>query len=163
MKPRVVVILLVLLAGIAYGFGVFDSDETRIRNLFGGLVGSFNDTHLSGCLEGFAEDYRDATESTVVDRDRLKMALRVTFLRMVDPKTKAFLLRLRLPDEAMSIDIADPADKATVVCTLYLERSRAGGWQSEWQVRVTAQLKKVEGEWHIHESKHETTAGARPK
>ena len=162
-----VVTLVVLLAGLAYGLGVFDSDETRIRSLFVDAADSFNDTNLSGCLEGFAEDYRDETEKTV-DRARLTLGLRSAFLRMVDPKTKAFLLRLRMPDEAMSVDIGDPADTATAdtataVFTLYVERRREEGWQPEWQVRVTAKLKKVDGKWRIHRSSHETMGGARPR
>lgn len=163
MKFKIIApVLLVVVAVLMYCSGFFDSPETRIRNLFSNAVASFDETHLAGCIGGFAEDYRDETESRL-DRNMLSNILRFTFISMVDAKTKLFLLRLRMPDDSMSVEIDEAAGTANVAFTLHLERQRKKEWQPQWQLSVSTKLIFVEGNWRIHRSSHETVEGARPR
>ena len=155
---------LLFVAGLAlaYAVGMFDSDDTRIRNLFANAASSFNATRLSGCLDGFAEDYKDETEWKV-DRALLANALRIAFLRSIDSKSKAFLLRLKIPEASMKVAIDEAAETATVELSLSLERRRGETFDPQWQLQVVAKLKKIDGDWLIHESTHETLEGSRPR
>jgi hypothetical protein len=155
-------IVAVAIAGYA-GYGMLASDETRIRGLLDDAASSFNHTRLGGCLEAFDHDYQDPTTTPTLDRAMLTNVLRYLFLRRVDPKTKTFQLRVRIPTEDIAIQVGEGGEQAEARFTLDLEQQRQGAWQSEWQLRVTAQMHKVDGDWRIQRSSHETAAGKPPR
>jgi len=165
MKRPTLLLLGIVAVGIAAyaGYRMLASDETRIRWLLDDAASSFNNTHLAGCLEGFHLDYHDTTTTPKLDRALLSAGLRVLFLRHVHPKTKKFQLRVRVPAEDLTIQIDDGGEQAEARFTVDMEQQRQGAWQSEWQLRVTAQMHKVDGDWRIQRSSHETTAGKPPR
>lgn len=161
-RPTLLLAVIVAVAVTAYaGYRMLVSDETRIRWLLEDAASSFNQAHLRSCLEAFHLDYRDTT--TGLERARLGHVLRLLFLRDLDPKTKAFLFRVRLPTEDLAIQVDDNGEQAEARFQLDLEKKRQEAWQSQWQVWVTAKLQKVDGEWRIHRSSHETAAGRPPR
>lgn len=162
-RPALLLLGTVALAIAAYaGYRMSASDETRIRWLLEDAASSFNNTHLSGCLEAFDKDYKDTTMSRV-DRAVLANVLRYLFLKRVDPKTKAFLYRVRLPEEDLAIQVGEQGQQAEASFALDLEERHEDQWQSAWQLEVTAQLHKVEGDWLILRSSHETVMGKPPR
>ena len=161
-RPTILLLGIVAIAIAAYaGYRMSASDETRIRWLLGDAADSFNHTRLSGCIGAFDKDYQDTT--TRIDRANLASVLRYLFLKRVDPKTKAFLHRVLMPEESMSIEIADAGQEAEVKFDLDLQQQQGETWQSTWQLRVTAQLHKVDGDWRIRQSSHETAMGKPPR
>jgi hypothetical protein len=162
-RPALLLLGIVAVAIAAYaGYRMSASDETRIRWLLEDAASSFNHTSLSGCLEAFDKDYKDTTMRRV-DRAVLASVLRYLFLKRIDPKTKAFLWRVRLPEEDLAIQVGEQGQQAEARFALDLEERHQGQWQSAWQLKVTVQLHKVEGDWLIRRSSHETVMGRPPR
>ncbi|MEE9127824.1 MAG: hypothetical protein V3U11_11850 [Planctomycetota bacterium] len=152
---------LALVAGYC-GYRMLASDETRIRWLLQDAAVSFNNMNLRGCVGAFDQDYREKT--TGLGLLELKNALRVSFLQRVDPKTKAFLYRIRVPEQGISVKVGDNGEQAEAQFTLYLEGRQHGAFETQWQIAVTAELHKADnGDWRIHSSSHETLDGQRPR
>ncbi|MHC4512769.1 MAG: hypothetical protein ACYTGW_07430 [Planctomycetota bacterium] len=162
-RPTLVLLGIVVVAIAGYGgYRMLASDETRIRWLLEDTASSFNDTHLGGCLAAFAPDYQDKTISGM-GRAELTQALRYVFLRRVDPKTRQFLFRVRIPEQDVTIKVAASGNTATAQLTLHLEAQRQDTWEPVWELRVTAGLGKVNGDWRIQRSSHETLSGRIPR
>ena len=160
--PGIVVSATILLATVAYfTYPLLASEDTRIRWMLEDSTSSFNTTYLAGCLEGFAEDYRDESFPEL-DRDLLRRALQVVFLREVNGQTKEFQTRVLLPEENLQILVGDTEDQATAEFRLYLEQRTGEEWKPKWELQVTAKLGVVDGNWRIRSSSHQTLNGARP-
>ncbi len=161
-RPALLLLGIVAIALAAYAsYRSLASDETRIRWLLEGAARSFNDAHLGGCLEAFDESYRDTSTTPTLEHATLASALRHVFLQRVDGKTRAFLLRVRIPEEALTIRL-EAGQQAEATFELDLDEHRRGAWQPAWQLEVTAQLRKAGGNWLIQRSSHQTTAGKPP-
>ena len=162
---RVILVLfaVAVVVFVAYrSYVALASDKTHIIWLLEDAASSFNDTKLSGCLEAFDKDYRDETLPGV-DLSKLRMALQFVFFRRVDQKTRAFLMRVRLPEEERTIQVEGDGKQATAEFTLALEQRRDGAWTPQWELRVSAQMRKVDGQWSILRASHQTVQGERPK
>lgn len=161
-RLRILVPAALLVALLAWvGLPLLASDETRIRWLFEGAVAGFNDTDLGDAMDGFAMDYRDETVSDLT-HPTLSRALRYLFLRRVDPKTKEFRWRMRIPAETFSVAVTAD-DRAESTFDLHLDERDGADWLPAWHVRVTARLQRIQGTWQIHRSTHESIAGERPR
>jgi hypothetical protein len=162
-RPTLVLLGIVVVAVAGYGgYRMLASDETRIRWLLEDAASSFNDTHLGGCLTAFAPDYQDKTFSGM-GRAQLAQALRSVFVARVDPKTRRFLFRVQIPEQDLTIKVAANGKTATAQFTLHLEAQRQDTWKPVWELRVTAGLDKVSGDWRIQEASHETVGGQMPR
>ena len=162
-RPALVLLGIAVVAVIVYGgYRMLASDETRIRWLLDDAASSFNDTHLGGCLAAFAPDYRD---KTISGRGRAELAqpLRYVFVAGVDPKTRHFLFRVRIPEQDVTVKVAASGETAAAQFTLHLEAQRQDTWEPVWELRVTAGLGKAGGDWRIQESSHETVGGQMPR
>ena len=161
--PGVVVSATIVLALVGYlAYPLFASEETRIRWVLEDSTESFNSTYLADCLEGFADDYQDETLAEL-DRELLTQALRVAFMREIDQQTKEFQMRVLMPEEELQILVADAEDQATAEFRLHLEKRLDEEWRPTWELQVTAKLAKVEGDWRIRSSSHQTLFGTPPK
>jgi len=162
-RPALVLLGIAVVAVAVYGgYRMLASDATRIRWMLDDAASSFNDTHLGGCLAAFAPDYQDKTFSGM-DRERLAQALRYVFVARVDPKTRRFLFRVRIPEQDVTIKVAASGKTAAAEFTLHLEAQQQDTWEPLWELRVTAGLGKTDGDWRIQESSHETIGGQMPR
>lgn len=163
-RPTLLLLGVVAVAVAAYtGRRMLASDETRIRWLLEDAARSFNEAYLAGCLEAFDNRYQDTSSTPALDRTMLAATLRYVFQLRVDLKTKAFLLRVRIPEEELTIQVGRSGEQAEARFRLDLEEQLEGAWQSAWQLQVTANLQEAGGDWRIRQSSHETAAGRPPR
>ena len=68
-----------------------------------------------------------------------------------------------MPEQGITIKVADSGEQAEAEFTFYLDQRRDGAFEPQWQLIVTAQLRKVDGNWRIYEAAHVTVEGDRPR
>ena len=52
-------------------------------------------------------------------------------------------------EEPIAVVLVEDDGEATARCVLDLQRRRGEAWLSQWRLRLTAQLRKVDGDWRI--------------
>ncbi|MHC5066615.1 MAG: hypothetical protein ACYTG5_21875 [Planctomycetota bacterium] len=160
---RIAWVPLTAAAAILLGYGAyrsFASDETKINWLIQDAAESFNATNLSGCLAIFAEDYQDSKVAEL-DLENLTQILRYTFFSFRDSESKAFRLRVLVPEERLVPQVT--GDSAELAFALQLEERKGQAWEPSWEVQVDAKLIRTEDGWRVTSSRHETLSGARPR
>jgi len=152
-------LLLLLVAYAVYRW--CRSDEARIRELLAGMAADFNAGSVGDCVDGLAADYRE--ELLKVRKEQVHQYLVALWFREKDPKTGGFPFRVDISGEEVKVRI-DPAtsDRAEVELLARFADVRREEGRSLWQVRIQAQLAKVEGEWLVKSSRHENVEGRQP-
>jgi hypothetical protein len=150
------VLVVAWFAGRALWFALA-SDDTRIRRLFAHEAAAFNDTATFSVLESFAPGYHD--ETLGVSLQVLRAGLVWAFQNRRDPASRRFLLRVALADD---FPLAIDGDRATATLPLTLFEGLDERERAVWEVSVTADLERRDGEWRVVRSKHETTSGSPP-
>ena len=132
-------------------------DETRIRWLFAEEAAAFNDCAAVSVLSHFAPTWQD--ETTGVTRQALQGGLLWVFQNRRDPQSRRFRYHL----EVGEYDVDVQGEQATATLPLVLHEGRDAGDEVIWELRVTAELGKHDGEWRVDRSRHETVRGAAPR
>lgn len=157
-------ILIVGLIGAALWFGyVFvasslQSDEDRVRIVLEDIVDAFNARKPKRILEHLDASWRE--ESSRLDREKLRTLLRAMALRSgalagANPKgRRAFL------ESGIEVDV----DGETAIAVFEAGvRARAGRDARElWRAAFTCEFKRIDGDWLMVRSRHETISGRRP-
>ena len=112
---------------------------------------------LLSVLSHFAPAWQD--ETTGVTCQALKQGLLWVFQNRRDPQSKRFLFRL----EVGEYDVDVQGEQATANLPLVLYEGLDAGDKVKWELRVTADLGKHDGEWRVDRSRHETVRGAAPR
>lgn len=133
------------------------SDETRIRQVFADEAAAFNDCAALSVLSHFAPTWQD--ETTAVTCQALKSSLLWVFQNRRDPRSKRFLYRL----EVGECDVDVQGEQASATVPLVLHEGLDAGDKVIWELRVTAELGKHDGEWRVDRSRHETVRGSAPR
>lgn len=133
------------------------SDQTRIGWLFAAEAEAFNSTSAFSVLSHFALDYRDDTVG--FDLQMLRGAVLWVFQQHGDPEQPS-RWHVELPEAAGSVTVA--GDTASAELPLRLYGGRDADAKLLWEVKVTAQLRRVDGDWRIARSTHATTQGRMP-
>lgn len=161
MTSRRVLLILVAIATTCFAAIVIRralaSDKTRIRWLFADEAAAFNDCSALSALSHFAPDWRDATTGT--ERRVLQAGLLWLFRNRRDPESQRFLYRI----EVGEIDVEVQDERAKASLPLVLHEGFDANEKAIWELRVTAELGKHEGEWRIERSRHETESGSAPR
>jgi hypothetical protein len=133
------------------------SDETRIGWLFAAEANAFNSARVLSVLSHFAPDYRDDTTGVTVQE--LRGAMLWTFQNRRDAERR-FLYRVELPEGAGAVNIDEDRAKAKLPVCLY--ETIDGVEQLAWKALVTAELRRIDGDWRVDRSTLETTQGHMP-
>ncbi len=133
------------------------SDETRIGWLFADEAAAFNSASAFSTLDHFALDYHDDTDGW--DLPTLRGAVIWAFQNRRDAQHR-FLLRVELPEQAGTVAV--DGDTATAEFPVRLHEGRGSDERLGWELRVTAGLRRIDGEWRVVRSTHETVSGQRP-
>lgn len=134
------------------------SDETRIGWLFAAEAEAFNGGSVLSVLSHFAPDYRD--DAAGMDLPMLRGAVMYVLQNHGDPQQRD-CWRVDLPQGAGSVAV--DGDAATAELPVQLFQGRDADTKLLWQVQVTAQLRRIDGDWRIARSTHRTTQGHRPE
>ncbi len=134
----------------------FVSDETRLRWIVEEMVAGYNDASLGPCVGPIADDWRHGS-STTLDREVLKGGLLRQFWNERDHRTKAFLYRVEVPEDTLSIEVRE--GEATLDLEARFERLRGATWEPLWHIRIEAELDQLDGDWKIRRSSHEDLEG----
>lgn len=151
-----ILIVLSFFAGRALYFAMA-SDQTRIGWLFAAEADAFNTASAFSVLSHFALDYRDDTVG--FDLPTLRGAVLWVFQEHGDPGHKSHW-RVELPEGAGSVAV--DGDAATAELPMRLYGGSLADEQLLWEVRVTAELRRIDGDWRIARSTHATTQGRMP-
>jgi hypothetical protein len=133
----------------------FVPETTRIRWRLEEMEAGFNETRLSPCLRGVAEEWRHADSR--VDRALLADILRSVFFHEKDPKSGRFPLHAEFERDSLEI-VLDPVDeeRAEVVLVGVFSVLDGEEWSPAWRARITASLRKdPERGWQVTASAHE--------
>ena len=123
------------------------SDEQQIVWVFEDMQRGFNDTRMAPVLGGFANAYRD--ESSGITRQELREVLTYLFLRVHDPETKRFRLRMELDADALQVAVDEGAGTAQVSGTARFFDHVDGVDQLFWDARFDAELASGSEGWQV--------------
>lgn len=157
--PRILLVAIAVVLSFFVGRAVYRamaSDETRIGWLFAEEAEAFNGGSVLSVLSHFAPDYRD--DASGMDLPRLRGAVLWALQNHGDPE-RSDHWRAVLPQAAGAVSV--DGDSATAELPVQLVEGRDDG-KLLWQVQVTAQLRRVDGDWRIAHSTHRTTQGHQP-
>ena len=122
----------------------------------------FDDTRTNKCLAGLAPDFRDETYGA--DRQDVQRGLARLFFEKKDPKTRGFLYRVELPQEAMRITVVHDGDKRGHVDLLARFFEKHGETEElAWETEIAAELIELEGDWVVRRTSHVIRAGRMPR
>ncbi len=159
---RVVVGLLVLVLVASGGWIAarhLAPAETKIERRLAAMAEGFNDTRLSPCMAGLAQDYHDTSGA---DREWIRQGLVASFFRERDPGTKRFRWRVELPREALRIAVDPEAgDRAKASLVARFHEREGTEEHLAWEVRIDAHLEERDGDWVITRTSHETVSGSK--
>jgi hypothetical protein len=133
------------------------SEETKIGWLFAAEAAAFNESAGTSVLSNFAPDWQD--ETTGISRQALHRGLLWLFQRRRDVRTQRFLHRVVVGEIAVDVQ----GERATAVVPLVLYQGLDTEERAVWELRVTADLGKRDGNWRIERSRQETVSGAMPR
>ena len=161
MNLRRLLLIAAVLVAVYFGVGAilraFASDETKIRRLFADEAAAFNDCAALSVLSHFAPTWRDETSG--VTWQTLRSGLLWVFQNRRDPPSKRFRYRL----EVGEYDVEVQGEQASATVPLVLHEGLDAGEKVIWELSVTAELGKHDGEWRVDRSRHETVRGAAPR
>ncbi len=144
----------ILLAAALLGFAgvrirrALASPEQTLRWTLSELAEDFNAGDVGSVASGFHRDFRD--ESSGAGFDDVGAALRGLYLQERD-KT-GFLLRVELPEDLLSVEVAEGANSATVEATARFFRMRGGAQEPWWDAQARLTFVRQSGRWRIAES-----------
>lgn len=141
--------------GVAFWLLLGPSPEEQVRRHIREMAKDFNAGRTGPCSRGLSEDYVETT--TGVSRDEIRGYL--ASLRLQDGQEN-FRYRVTLPDE-FDVTIADKEKtKATTeFIAIFDERSKEE-WRTRWRVEIRAEVVKIDGDWCVRRSSHETLKGS---
>jgi hypothetical protein len=137
------------------------SDETKIRWLVEDMVDGFNDERTARAVRGLAPGFRDETSGA--DRDLVRQGVIRMLFQEHDPRTKRFLLRLEVPEEALAVEVAPGGDTAAARGELRLYERRGAAETLLWGASFEGDLARTDDGWRFLRSRHRTVEGERPR
>jgi len=159
MSKRVLLMLgTAVLAYAGYRMSLsFVDDEVRIRWLLDDAVAGFNDADRSDCLASVAEDF--AHHRPRLNRDDLGRLLAAVFLRG-RPGMGEFRFRAEVVADSVQITVDD--SKAQLQFTINMQERRSGTFVPAWEVLISGELVKDDGDWWLRRTEHRTQSGRLP-
>ena len=158
---------LVILAACALaGFGIYRlamllvPEETRIRQLIETMVEAFNDRDAGDCAAGLADDFRE--ETVRLGKPEIHALLVYLFFARRDPRTGEAPYRIEVPPESLRTTLGPGDDEAKVEFIARFLEDRGKGARPVWEAAISAEVVKVDGEWKVKRSSHESASGKRP-
>jgi hypothetical protein len=121
------------------------SPEQALRWQLEDMLDGFNAPRVGPMIGGFHTDFRD--ESSGIGREDLKSALAYLVLTHKDPATKDWNLEVELPDESISIEMAEDQKRATVRVTPTFFITHGDARDVWWSAGATADFVHVDGRW----------------
>ena len=133
------------------------SPEEQVRRHIRAMAEDFNAGRTGPCSQGLSEDYRETTVG--VDRQEIRGYL--ASLALPDlTQSKPFRYRVTLPEEFdVTIDPEDAKKATTEFIAVFGELSKEE-WRDRWNVRINAEVVKIDGDWKVRRSSHETLKGS---
>jgi hypothetical protein len=138
-----------------YLFLALASDETKITWLIEEMEEGFDEGRAGTATSGLARDWSHGDSS--IDRDTLRALLAQEFLTARQSSDRALRYRVEIPETTLEIEVE--GDSADLRCEAVFESRRGEEWSTVWRVSVEVELRKGEGEWEIHASRHEDLEG----
>jgi hypothetical protein len=166
MAKRLIIGFAVLIAiWIAY-FSLAErlrSDEDRVRGALREISSAFNEQEVGRVKDHLHPDWRD--ETLKVDRERLGMMMRAAFMRRGPLSGSGLNRRVELQGPGGGFDeieVTIDGDRAEATFdAVFLERDGAS-YAEKWRGAFTCELRRVDGDWLLFRSRHETVSGRRP-
>lgn len=124
------------------------SPEQTLRWTLTELAEDFNAGDVGNVASGFHRDFRD--ESSGAGFDDVGAALRGLYLQERDQT--GFLLRVELPEELLSVEVAEGAETANVEATARFYRMRGEAREPWWDAEARLTFVRHSGRWRIAES-----------
>ena len=141
--------------GVALWLLLGPSPEEQVRRHLRAMAKDFNAGRTGPCSRGLSEDYLETT--TGVSREEIRGYL--ASLRLQDGKEN-FRYRVTLPEEIdVTIDPQDATKATTDFIAIFDERSKEE-WRTRWRVEIRAEIVKIDGDWRVRRSSHETLKGS---
>jgi len=158
---------LVIIAACALaGFGIyrlamlFVPEETRIRQLMETMVEAFNDRDAGDCAAGLADDFRE--ETVKLGKPEVHALLVHLFFAQRDSRTGEVPYRIEVPPESLRVTLGPGGGEAKVELIARFLEDRGKGARPVWEAAISADIVKVDGEWRVKRSSHESASGKRP-
>jgi hypothetical protein len=146
---------------VRFGVHALASDETKIRWRIESMVDGFNRERAAPVMRGFHPDYRDA--SSDADRELVHSGIVSVFFRERDPETKRFRLRVEIPRDTLSIEVAEDGSSAMASGVLTIFEQEQEGELVMWSTSFEGELQRGEDGFRFVSSRHETDEGERPR
>ncbi|MFT7677650.1 MAG: hypothetical protein ACI8QC_001633 [Planctomycetota bacterium] len=123
------------------------SDEQTLRWALEELVENVDSGNVGKVGSFFHADFHD--ESSGARYDDVQRALRGLYFRERDPVTRAFRLRLELPEELLDLQVEEGSGRAEVDATARIYALVNGEKRPWWDARAHIILVQVNGRWRI--------------
>lgn len=137
-----------------------ESDETRARRLFEGLVTSFHEARAGAFVGHLESGFRGEPDG--VGRDVVHWGLREFFGTHADPETGRCLYRVELPDDERVVEFTGGGE-ATYAVAGWMFDTRRPEEAAIWEFRVSGRLGRQGFRWRVRDARVETLAGRRPR
>lgn len=121
------------------------SDEQTLRWTLEELREDFNSGDVGSVASGFHPDFFD--ESSGADFEATGNALRALYFQ--ERSKDGFLLRVELPEDLLSVEVVEGADRAKVEATAQFSRLQDGHPEPWWDAKATITFARHGGAWRI--------------